>query len=89
MSYQDREFEIQEVQAGGKIISHFIDNCMKDFDISDLEEVRNRHGLYLEQYVFWLKQNNTKRLMLDTREFAQWLCQKIADISEKNVDIDE
>ena len=62
MSYQDREFEIQEVQAGGKIISHFIDNCMKD---------------------------NTKRLMLDTREFAQWLCQKIADISEKNVDIDE
>tara|TARA_A100001015_G_C14730659_1_gene609716 strand:- start:479 stop:748 length:270 start_codon:yes stop_codon:yes gene_type:complete len=89
MSYQDREFEIQEVQAGNKIISHFIDNCIQNFTILDLEEVRDRHKLFADQFAFWLQQNDTKRLMIDTREFAQWLCEKIADVSKKNVDIGE
>lgn len=89
MSYNSREFEIGEVQAGSKIISHFLDNCIDNFTRLDLEEVRDRHKLYADQFSFWLKQDDTKRLMLDTREFTQWLCDKIADVSKKNVDIGE
>tara|TARA_B100002019_G_C21265449_1_gene599175 strand:+ start:1837 stop:2106 length:270 start_codon:yes stop_codon:yes gene_type:complete len=89
MSYQDREFEIREIQEGSKIIAHFLDNCMKKFTLLDLEEVRDRHKMYADQFAFWLKQDNTKRLMIDTREFVEWLCNKIADVSEKNVDINE
>ena len=89
MSYLDREFEIEEIKAGSKIITHFLDNCIKDFEILDLKEVKDRHKIYSDQFAFWLKQDNTKRLMLDTREFTQWLCEKIADVSEKGVDNDE
>ena len=35
MSYNSREFEIGEVQAGSKIIEHFLDNCMNKETLSD------------------------------------------------------
>ena len=88
MSYLDKEFEINEVQAGAKIIDHFLNNCMGKFNLLDLEEVRDRHKLYADQFAFWLSQDNTKRLMIDTRDFTEWLCNKIAEVSEKNVDKD-
>ena len=41
--------------------------------------------MYADQFAFWLKQDNTKRLMIDAKEFVEWLCNKIADVSEKNL----
>ena len=38
------------------------------------EEVRDRHKMYADQFAFGAKQDNTKgNLMIDTREFVEWL----------------
>ncbi len=76
-------FVVEELKAGNRIISHFVDNCTKDFNLNDWREFRERHSLFTDQYMFWLNQNNGKRMLMDTREFIMWLCDKIAQVSER------
>ena len=76
-------FVVEELKAGNKIISHFVDNCTQDFNLDDWREFRERHHLFTDQYMFWLDQNNAKRMLMDTREFIMWLCDKIAQVSER------
>ena len=94
--YEMNQFQINEVRSGNKMISHFLDNCTKDFNLHDLEELRDKYNLFIDQYTFWIDNRNTSRLLKDTTEFLHWLMNKIVDVSErgetnfkKGVDIDE
>tara|TARA_A200000159_G_C7330537_1_gene342731 strand:- start:1373 stop:1618 length:246 start_codon:yes stop_codon:yes gene_type:complete len=73
----------EEINAGTKIISHFIDNCTEDFNSDDWLELKERHNLFSDQFLFWVQQNNFKRLMIDVRDFTSWFCDKIAEVSER------
>jgi len=87
------EFEIGEIKAGLKFITHFMTDCTGEFSMDDWNELRNRHILLIEQFTFWVERDNTKRMVLDVREFVTWFCDKITDVHERNfekgVDIDE
>lgn len=76
-------FESEEINAGNKIISHFIENCTQDFNSSDWREFKSRHDLFSKQFAFWISQNNYKRIIIDVREFINWFCNKIAKVSER------
>lgn len=45
----------------------------EDLPISKLEEISERHGMLLQQQMFWVSQNNTKRFLYDLQEFSDWL----------------
>lgn len=45
----------------------------EDLPVSKLEEISERHGMLLQQQIFWVAQNNTKRFLYDLQEFSDWL----------------
>jgi hypothetical protein len=45
----------------------------EDLPVSKLEEISERHGMLLQQQMFWVTQNNTKRFLYDLQEFSDWL----------------
>lgn len=45
----------------------------EDLSVSKLEEISERHGMLLQQQIFWVAQNNTKRFLYDLQEFSDWL----------------
>jgi len=45
----------------------------EDLPVSKLEEISERHGMLLQQQMFWVAQNNTKRFLYDLQEFSDWL----------------
>ena len=57
-------FESEEINAGNKIISHFIENCTQDFNSSDWREFKSRHDLFSKQFAFGLVKIITKELLL-------------------------
>lgn len=45
----------------------------EDLPVSKLEKISERHGMLLQQQIFWVAQNNTKRFLYDLQEFSDWL----------------
>jgi|MEHZ01.6.fsa_nt_MEHZ011632596.1_12 hypothetical protein len=45
----------------------------EDLPVSKLEQISERHGLLLQQQMFWASQNNTKRFLYDLKDFSDWL----------------
>ena len=45
----------------------------EDLPVSKLEQISERHGLLLQQQMFWSSQNNTKRFLYDLKDFSDWL----------------
>lgn len=45
----------------------------EDLPVSKLEEISERHGMLLQQQMFWVANNNTKRFLYDLQEFSDWL----------------
>jgi len=45
----------------------------EDLSVAKLEEIAGRHGLLLQQQMFWASQNNTKRFLYDLKDFSDWL----------------
>jgi hypothetical protein len=49
------------------------ETCTEDLPVSKLEEISERHGMLLQQQMFWVANNNTKRFLYDLQEFSDWL----------------
>jgi hypothetical protein len=45
----------------------------EDLPVSKLEQISERHGMLLQQQMFWVANNNTKRFLYDLKEFSDWL----------------
>jgi hypothetical protein len=54
-------------------INLMYETCTEDLPISKLEEISERHGMLLQQQMFWVANNNTKRFLYDLQEFSTWL----------------
>ncbi len=56
---------------------------MINFCIEQLEIVKARHNILLQQQMFWVAQDNLQRFHYDLKEYGIWLCDYIADIERK------
>ena len=57
------------------LVDECVDNPSKIYDKQDLEAVRDRMSLLIEQGVFWLERDNNKRYIYDLEDFVCWLCE--------------
>ena len=73
------EFETNEVIEITKAINLLIDDGLSKMSIEQMEEVRSRHKLMLEQSIFWMSQGNYNRFFKDLREYGNWLLDYIAE----------
>jgi hypothetical protein len=69
MQEEDDEIIARKMEA----INLMYETCTEDLPISKLEEISERHGMLLQQQMFWVSQNNTKRFLYDLQEFSDWL----------------
>ena len=65
-------------------INHLMDNCLHDFNFEQTEKVRQRYTMFCRQKKFWASQDNWDRYCYDILEFAEWLCDYIAFVSESS-----
>ena len=73
------DFETNDVIEITKAISLLIDDCLDNMSVKGMEEIKSRHELMLKQSIFWTSQGNYDRFLKDLREYANWLCDFIAD----------
>jgi len=76
------DFDTEEVSSYLSQIEHLIDNCLGDFSVKELEDVRSRHDLLIDQKSFWKKQNNYSRYIYDLNSYLHWLVEYIVFVSE-------
>jgi hypothetical protein len=69
MQEEDDEIIARKMEA----INLMYETFTEDLPISKLEEISERHGMLLQQQMFWVSQNNTKRFLYDLQEFSDWL----------------
>jgi hypothetical protein len=74
-----KEFECKEIREAIKNISVLLNDGLENLDAEALEVVKQRHSLLLEQYFFWVLQDNNARCIKDLYEYANWLCDFIAE----------
>ena len=63
----------EEIDRKLEAINLMYETCTEDLSVSRLEEISERHGMLLQQQMFWVANNNTKRFLYDLREFSDWL----------------
>jgi hypothetical protein len=63
----------EEIDRKLEAINLMYETCTEDLSVSKLEEISERHGMLLQQQMFWVANNNTKRFLYDLREFSDWL----------------
>jgi hypothetical protein len=63
----------EEIDRKLEAINLMYETCTEDLSVSRLEEISERHGMLLQQQMFWVASNNTKRFLYDLREFSDWL----------------
>jgi len=73
----------KQISESLKQINHLINNCLDNFSVLQLEEVRSRHEMLMKQQFFWLAQNNSKRFFYDLKDYGIWLCDFIAEVESK------
>jgi hypothetical protein len=69
MQEEDDEIIARKMEA----INLMYETCTEDLPVSKLEEISERHGMLLQQQMFWVANNNTKRFLYDLQEFSDWL----------------
>lgn len=69
-----------EIKQAQKSIGFLIDNCLQNFSVEQLEKVKERHSMLIEQQMFWIQQDNIERFYYDLKEYGIWLCDFIADV---------
>jgi hypothetical protein len=69
MQEEDDEIIARKMEA----INLMYETFTEDLPISKLEEISERHGMLLQQQMFWVANNNTKRFLYDLQEFSDWL----------------
>ena len=73
----------KQISESLRQINHLINNCLDNFSVLQLEEVRSRHEMLMKQQFFWLAQNNSKRFFYDLKDYGIWLCDFIAEVESK------
>jgi hypothetical protein len=63
----------EEIARKMEAINLMYETCTEDLPVSKLEEISERHGMLLQQQMFWVANNNTKRFLYDLQEFSTWL----------------
>jgi hypothetical protein len=63
----------EEIDRKLEAINLMYETCTEDLSVYRLEEISERHGMLLQQQMFWVANNNTKRFLYDLREFSDWL----------------
>ena len=63
----------EEIDRKLEAINLMYETCTEDLSVSRLEEISERHGMLLQQQMFWVANNNTKRFLYDLQEFSDWL----------------
>ena len=63
----------EEIDRKLEAINLMYETCTEDLSVSKLEEISERHGMLLQQQMYWVANNNTKRFLYDLREFSDWL----------------
>ena len=62
-----------------KAISLLLDDGLSKMSVNQLEDIRDKHKLLLEQQMFWISQDNFFRFHKDLKEYANWLLDYIAE----------
>jgi hypothetical protein len=75
-NFKDNENIIEITKA----ISFLLDDGLTNMSVEQLEEIRDRHKLLIEQQVFWMSQDNFFRFYKDLKDYGNWLCDYIADV---------
>ena len=71
---QEEEEEDDEIIARKmEAINLMYETFTEDLAISKLEKISERHGKLLQQQMFCVSKNNTKRFLYDLQEFSDWL----------------
>jgi len=68
--------EIQELKYA---LTHLVENSLGNMGIKEMDIITSRMRGLLNQGLFWIKQENSKRFVYDLREFTNWLTEFIAD----------
>ncbi len=76
----EENFNSDEVIEITKAISLLIDEGLGKMNIDQMEEIKLRHKLLVEQQMFWMAQGNYIRFHKDLKEYGNWLCDYIADV---------
>jgi len=67
------EDEDNRIEKTMQAINLMYENIGDELSISQLEEIRDRHQILIEQSAFWLNQENKERYLYDLKDFATWL----------------
>jgi hypothetical protein len=75
----EEDFNSDEVERATHAISHLIENRLGNLNIDQMEIIKNRHEILVNQQAFWISQSNSDRFMKDLLEYANWLCDFIGN----------
>tara|TARA_R110002167_G_C12334013_1_gene620463 strand:+ start:152 stop:409 length:258 start_codon:yes stop_codon:yes gene_type:complete len=75
----EEDFNSKKIERATVAISHLIENSLGNLNIEQMEIIKNRHKLLLDQQIFWISQSDPNRFAKDLMEYANWLCDFIGD----------
>tara|TARA_B100001093_G_scaffold347651_1_gene332297 strand:- start:24982 stop:25245 length:264 start_codon:yes stop_codon:yes gene_type:complete len=81
--WQSDDLEINKLVEN---VSHLINNCLQILDENDLIIVQKRMNSLLNNGFFWMRQDNRERFYYDLKDFANWLCDFIAEKERESWD---
>lgn len=67
------EHKDNRIEKTMQAINLMYENIGDEMSKSQLEEIRDRHQILIEQSAFWLDQDNKERYLYDLKDFATWL----------------
>lgn len=65
--------EQEQIKNTMNAINLMYENIGDEMSVHQLENIRDRHQILIEQSAFWLNQDNQERYLYDLKDFATWL----------------
>tara|TARA_Y100000310_G_scaffold314965_1_gene364968 strand:+ start:302 stop:568 length:267 start_codon:yes stop_codon:yes gene_type:complete len=78
----EENFDNEEIVILTRNLNHLVENCLSNFDVEQMEVVQGRMKDLMEQSLFWMEKNNSKRFAYDLRDFLNWLCDYIGEVEK-------
>ena len=60
-------------------LQHLMDNSLNNMGVHEMKEISERMKSLLDQWAFWIDQENFNRVAYDLQDFINWLTEFIAD----------
>ena len=82
MGYEDLEkwqSQDAEIKDLTQKVHHLVNNCLGNMGLDEMSEINSKMKILIDQGMFWLDQDNSKRFVYDLKEFLMWLCDYIGD----------